>query len=795
MRVKKWIRITAAAAAALGLALFLWRLDIPHWKKLDLQRLNGQPAMTTVYAADGSSVGAFPGGIKQVRISLGEVPEHVRNAFIAAEDQRFYSHHGVDPRRIAGALWQDIRSFSFVQGASTITQQLIKLTHLSTEKTLSRKAQEIALSLQLEKILSKDEILTAYLNTVYFGHGAYGIEAAAKTYFDVSASDLTIAQGALLAGIIKAPSVYAPHLNPEKAVARRNLVLLTMEKNGFISADERRSAESEPVVLAEDDQEQADLAWYMDAALSEAQRLLKCGAEAVLSGGYKIHTGLDSSMQLAAEALFRDPENFPEPASDGTPAQSALVAEDVKTGEIRALVGGRSYDVRRGLNRATQMRRQPGSAFKPISTYAAAVDACGFLPSSIVDDTPRDFGGYAPGNAGGGSYGPVTLREALSRSLNIATVGLAEEVTLPRVREYARRFGIDLEDSDNNLALSLGALTSGVSPAQLTAAYCALGNGGARVEAHVITRIEDAEGRTVFESEPSSARAVTPETAYMLTDMLRTAAQSGSAKALSSFAAPVAGKTGTVAEGSDGTRDIWTVAYTPQIAVCAWMGFDQPDETHALSESLGGSGYPARLCAKWLNAVSGALDGRDFIKPAGVRTVLLDAVALNETLTPLLSTERTPRTYTLKELFHENDAPRTYSDNWTAPSPIVDFRLISMDGETPVLAFTPREDSAEYVLTRTDALGISEIAVLRGEAGRELRYADTEHDLSQYAEYALMPRNVLLYEEGALLIGPRTETVRYRPAGILNKIMGAGAAEATPAPLGSERIEDQSLFS
>ena len=794
--MKKKLLFGAAAIAGILLFALLLRLDIPHWKKLDMAKLTEMPATTLILDADGQPAGALNGAENRTWTALSDIPRHVQNAFIAAEDLRFYRHHGVDVYRVFGALWQDLKSMSYAQGASTITQQLIKLTHLTQEKSLSRKAQEIALALQLERRMSKAQILEAYLNAVYFGHGAYGVEAAANAYFDKRAADLTLAEGALLAGIIKSPSAYAPHLNAERSVARRNAILQTMLDNDMIAPQECREAQSEPLRLAEQASDDARFAWYMDAVLSEAESALGIGASNVIAGGYRVYTGLSPGMQAAAETLFADESVFPEGAADGTPAQAALVALDVASGEIRAVIGGRGYDVRRGLNRATQMRRQPGSAFKPVSTYAAAVDAFGYAPTSVIDDTPRTFpGGYAPGNAGGNSYGAVTLREALSRSLNIATVDLADAIGTEALRNYASRFGLPLSAKDVNLSLALGSLTDGLSPAELCAAYCALGNGGTRVDAHAIRRIEDAEGRVLYMAKAPDTRALRTESAYMITDMLKTAAETGSARALSACGFPVAAKTGTVAEAGGGTRDIWTVAYTPDIAVAAWMGFDEPDADHTLPSSYAGGGYPARLCAGFLQAVAGQLRGGDFVRPAGVKTALLDAYALENDRAALLSTERTPAQFTTLELFHDDDMPREFSEAWSAPSPVEDFRLLTGDGETPVLAFTCQEDWTEYLLSRTVDGTTAQIAALTGEAGSEIRYTDADHDLSQPATYALLPRNALLYKAGTLLTGAPPPTVSYAPGGLLNKIMGAGAAEAAQAPTEVEYEPDQSLFS
>ena len=799
MKKKHWIWAGVAGVPAL-LALFvLWQLDLPHWQKLDLERLYGVRQTTLVYDGAGEAMGTLYGSENRHVVPLSEVPQHVQAAFIAAEDLRFYQHHGVDVWRVFGALWQDIKSLSFKQGASTITQQLIKLTHLSSAKTLSRKAQEAVLALQLERNLSKEEILERYLNVVYFGKGAYGIEAAARAYFDKPAAELTLAEGALLAGVVKAPSNYAPHLNPARAVARRDSILATMAGHGFITEAEAEAARAEPLHLAAiaDPEDARPAAWYLDEALAEAARCLSLPAEAVLSGGYRVYTGYDPALQAAALELSAAPDSFPPDAADGTPVQAAFVALRPADGEVAALVGGRSYDVQRGLNRATQIARQPGSAFKPISTYAAAIDAFGYVPSSFADDTQRAFAdGYAPRNAGDTYNGLVTLREALARSLNVATVDLAANIGLQSVRGYAERFGIELGADDANLSLALGSLTYGVSPARLCAAYGALANGGAAVEPHLIRLIEDANGQEVYRFAPPKRRAVRPETAYLLTDMLKTAAKTGSARALSGPAFPIAAKTGTVSMDSGGNRDAWTAAYTPDLAVCVWMGFDNPDSEHALASGTGGSSYPARLAAAFFGKIADRLAREDFVRPAGLRTAILDRLALEQLNAVALATANTPADYTVQELFFANALPRAVSDLWDAPQRVYDLRLESEPGETPVLSFTALDGNADYLLLRRTAEQTDLAGTLRGEAGSRLRIADMAASPNEVHEYTIIPRHRLLYEEGILLTGEESAAVSYRPGGVLNRLTEYFAPEPA-AEEDSEEVpaeRNQSIF-
>ena len=418
---------------------YLFSLDLSQ--KLDPQKIYGVAQSTLVYDKDGVVVANIHGLEDRVWIPLSDIPAHVQQAIISAEDVRFYSHNGVDIKRIFGALWQDIKSGSLDQGASTLTQQLIKNSMLTREKTWSRKIEEAFLSIELERRYTKDEILEMYLNYNYFGAGAYGIEAAAQTYFGIPASELTLDQGALLAGILKSSANYAPHLNPENSVERRNLVLSLMEKYGYITADQCAQAQAVPLTLHMKE-DNAQYGWYVDASLEEAASLLHISYDDLQKGGYRIYTAMDQRMQSTAEALFADAENFPENASDGTVPQAALSVVDASTGHVCALIGGREYEVQRGLNRATQVKRQPGSVTKPLLVYAPALEGGSFTAASILKDEPTDFDGYQPKNFGDTYNGLVTLRTAVAKSLNVPAVSVLNSIGLETSVSFANSIGL-----------------------------------------------------------------------------------------------------------------------------------------------------------------------------------------------------------------------------------------------------------------------------------------------------------------------------------------------------------------
>lgn len=765
---KKTVLWTLAAVAALLLVLLVVFVA-DTLSMLDTAKLTTLRQSTVLYDRDDQSAAVLAGTEDRQVVGLKQVPEKVRQAFIAAEDARFYSHHGVDFYRIGGALMYNLKTGDYSQGASTITQQLIKLTHLTQVKSVKRKAQEALLALKLETVMSKDDILEAYLNTVYFGAGAYGIEAASRVYFGVPVDELTLEQGALLAAVIKSPSKYAPHLSAENALQRRNLVLSEMEEQGYITLQEAQAAKAVPVTIIERQQQGAQYAWYAQQAAEEAASILGIDYEELLSGGYRLYTGLDAKMQQSAQQLFSQADFFPPDAADGVQAQAALVCLDVDSGLVRTVLGGRDYRVQRGLNRASSIKRQPGSAFKPISVYAAAVDRFGYLPTSFVDDTQRDFGGgYTPGNVGGKYNGPVTLRQALSRSLNVATVDLLSRTSVSAAMQYAASAGVTLDEGDRNLSMALGALTRGVSPMELAGAYAPLAGTGRSVAPHLIRRIEDADGRTVYQFYAETHQVLSPVSARLITDMLKTAASTGTAKALGQLSFPVAGKTGTVGmEG--GNRDVWTVAYTPKVALAIWMGFDQPDQAHKLSNAVTGSSHPAKLAAAFLGENQDAAQGGEFTLPEQLTRVLIDSRALEEKQRPMLVSDLTPKRYTQEELFPLSLCPTQVSTVWQAPSRVFDLRADNTLSGV-LVSFTAVDDYALYRLFRKEPSGDTLLAELSGNTGDKLSWLDSQAGGSGYY---VVPWEKRLLEEGIELSGTPSPTVA---AGQAARVQGGEAS-------------------
>ena len=744
------ILIGAAAAA------FAW-FDVASWQRLDPSRLTGLAQTGAIYDKDGAYVTTLVGKENRTVIAMDTLPDHVVNAFLAAEDLRFYKHPGFDVTRIFGALVSNLRTGGFGQGASTITQQLAKLSHLSSQKTIARKLEEIWLAVQIEHDYTKDEILEMYLNYIYFGQGAYGIQAAAEVTFGVDAKDLSPAQAACLAAAIKAPSAYAIQSRPEANRERREYILSTMLHEGMLTQSAYDEALAEELVPLEGAAAQTAYGWFVDAVLEEAELQLDVSAETLLAGGYRIDTTLDSAMQSVLDEQYTR-DVFPKNNADGTPVQSAAACVDTSTGAVRAIVGGREYTTRRGLNRATQLRRQPGSALKPLAVYAPAIEYAGWTCASVILDEPTSFGSYRPRNAGNAYYGNVTVRTALKNSLNIPAVKVLQSIGLSNSRKYLSAVGIPLDDRDSNLSLALGSMTYGASPVQMAAAYAPFANGGTFHAPYFIERITDRDGVIVYQHQDSGTRVLSAQSAYLMTSLLKTVTASGTGSRLSGAGTPVAGKTGTVNETGGGNRDVWMAAYTPALSVAVWMGYDNPDSTHRLPNSVSGGTNPATLARNFLKAWYAGRDKPDFTRPKGIVTAEIDKKAIEWRGEPMLATSLTPSAYRITEYFREGTQPTRASDVWKAPAQAKSFYVTHNDSGQPLLVIEPAA-TAVYRIQR-DAVGESFILTeLRGSAGETLYYADSKAAPGVTYTYRVIPVHAELLDNGILLEGVQSVQV------------------------------------
>lgn len=594
------VKIIAFIPALFILAItpvLIWGYCYANWV---LAGFSSTKAVSTVfdqnsflYEDNGNLICEIHGEINRTPVALGQIPDLVQKAFVAIEDERFYSHSGIDLKAILRATFSYYKLGRITEGASTITQQVIKLYFLSPEQTLQRKLREAVLALEFERRFSKDQILEFYLNRIYFGEGAYGIQSAAKVYFNKNSSDLTLAEGALLAALVQAPSANDPYLNPDSAQRRRNVVLEKMAEQGYINKYQGLEAQQQPVQLNSDVSLENCHSYFIDYVMDEAVDTI--GNDKIFKGGLKIYTTLEPEIQKKAEQVCAQTDLFP---SDRVEAAIAMVENG--TGAIKALVGGRQYGANRGFNRATQLSRQPGSAFKPIAVYAPAFEL-GYSPESVISDSPFRVGSYEPHNSGGGYYGPITIRTAVQWSRNVAAVRLLNQIGVDRGFEMAKKLGFDLVEDDRCLPLGLGGLTRGVSPLQMAAAYAAFPGGGIFNKPYAIKRIEDSQGQILY-THPQGTLVMKASTADFIKDVLRTVVDSGTGSRARVRGAQVAGKTGTTElpdtvefRGLAGNKDAWFVGFTDRYTAAVWMGYDERnmDRYHYLT-SYGGN-QPAEI--------------------------------------------------------------------------------------------------------------------------------------------------------------------------------------------------------
>jgi penicillin-binding protein 1A len=574
----------------------------------DISRMaDYQPSRSThIYARDGMLLATLYKE-NRVWVPIAVIPQTVRDAFIATEDRNFYRHHGVDFGGIARAAYADYRHEQF-QGASTITQQLARALFLSNEVAISRKVQEALLAMEIERQYTKDEILERYLNIIYFGAGAYGIQAAAHTYFGTDVSKLTVAQAALLAGLPAAPSDYSPYVDLKRAKERQLHVLERMAASGYIPpSDVQRQYEAPLGLVAERPAglESYRFPYFTTFVVHELEE--QFGTKATFEGGLDVDTTVDPRLQkLGQDAVDWGMQRA---SAEGIGAhQAALVAIRPSTGEILAMIGGRGFTLADQFNRAWQARRQPGSSFKPY-VYTAAVDN-GYPPTATIDDAPvsypmGDGSAWRPMDDDFRYLGPVTLRYALAQSRNIVAVKLAERVGIDRVIQYAKRMGIR-QPLEANLSLALG--TSVVTPLDQAAGYATLADQGIHIDPTSIKLVRDSLGQTLLDDRfPHQVEVISAGTAYVVTSMMESVIKEGTGYPNAVIDRPAAGKTGTTSS----YRDAWFVGFTPDLVTAVWIGND--DYTR-MNESYGGN-IPARIWARFMKSALDGVPKHDFTYP------------------------------------------------------------------------------------------------------------------------------------------------------------------------------------
>lgn len=599
----------------------------------------------------------------RVPVNITELPEHVKNAVVAIEDDQFYNHHGINFIAFGRAILVNIKNWSFSQGGGTITMQLARNVFLTQKKTIMRKLEEFLWAVQIERKYSKEEILEAYLNVFYLNHGAYGIEAGARTFFGKAAKDLTVSEAALIAGVIRWPGRYSPFVNPDIAVDRRDFVLNRMAEVGYLTPAEAAAAKGEPLILSERKERVVEARYFVDYV---TQQLLETyGEAAVFGGGLRVYTTLDLEMQRAAEkALLQGLPVNKNNEGPLTQPQGAILALVPQTGEIRVMVGGRGED---RFNRSVQALRSPGSAIK-MFLYTAAIDN-GVTPAHVYMDEPTDFvladgQVWSPQNYYETFAGEVTVRQAIEDSLNVVAAQVVQQLGPKTVIDYGKKMGITTfveQGRVNDMALAplaLGGMTKGVSPLELASAYAVLANQGIKTTPVSILRVTDSKGTILEQHQTVQEVVLSEQTSYLMTDLLRGVIERGTGKN-ANIGRPAAGKTGTHSD----YQDAWFVGYTPDLVGVVWFGEDTPKRMVYQGVRYG-SWNAATI---WSNFMREALKDtpiRDFSKPTGlVEGILID------TKTGLLVKDdcNLPADETRREIFIKGTEPTEYSPRCSKP--------------------------------------------------------------------------------------------------------------------------------
>ena len=695
MTRSRFYALAALAFLAMGLGSLALRqllLGLPPMAALE----DYTPSLTTrVYDVKGNVVAELSIE-KRALLPLSKIPVDLQSAVMAVEDDNFMHHWGISPKGMVRSAIRNFIARRVVQGASTITQQLAKQIFLKPERKISRKIREVLLALTIERNFSKQEILQLYLNQVYFGEGAYGAQSAARNYFGKEVSEMTLADCALLAGLIRAPRANSPFFSPENARKRRAVVLQRMLEEKMITPAEKDAANAQPIPLSKPVGLETQAPYFVEHVRRRLEQ--KFGTAAVWRGGLKIYTTLDLDEQKKAEEVMEKAladfdvkaqaeheKKLKELSATGEPLppeistaplakiQGAFALMDVKTGAVRAMIGGRDSH----FNRVIQAKRQPGSTFKPF-VWAAALQS-GLTPASLVDDTPLafyfdgrdwrllegatdqysinlatqpfaaspDFKIWVPNNFDGKFMGRITLRTALAHSRNIASINLITQVGPPLVVEMARRAGIrsDLEPAP---ALGLGA--SVVTPMEMVAGFATFANGGIAVTPYTVERVEDSTGKVLEAHLPSEHEAMTPQLAYLVASMMKSVVQGGTGQYASRLKRPLAGKTGT----SNDNRDLWFIGYTPDLVAGAWMGYDD-FATLGRKDWTGGS-----TVVPWWTEIMGDvlkdMPKRDFPVPPGITFAAIDST------TGLLFGPNCPKKNKFLEAFQTGTEPKKYCD-------------------------------------------------------------------------------------------------------------------------------------
>lgn len=678
---------------------------------IDEDELNSTSLNIAIYDCDNKPI-KEANEISHAFASINIVPEHTKQAFISIEDKQFYNHHGVNYKRIAKAGLNNIKSRSLKEGASTITQQLVKNTYLTSEKTFKRKIKEVAIAQNIEKNYDKEKILEFYLNKIYFGNNCYGIESASNYYFSKSTKDLTLEESCLLAGLIKSPAKYSPIKNKENCLKRRNIVLNEMHNDGKIDFQTLKKAKEKPLELNLNTDKINRINSYSQAVIDEAEKILGIPARQIALKGYKIYSYQNQDkQQLLENALNANPVE----------CDSAGIVIDNEKSSITAFIGNSNYKI-------LESQRQPGSCIKPILVYAPALNEDIIYPCTQLLDEKVAINDYAPKNVGNTYKGYVSAREALSKSINIPAVKVLSYLGIEKGKSYAEEMGFTFDEKDNSYTLALGGMTYGVNIGQLAGAYTTFANNGYFKQPKFISFITDSKNKLIYINDSDSKRVLREDVSYLMTDMLKTCANSGTAKRLASLNKEIASKTGTVGKpNSKENLDAWNVSFTKEQTVGVWLGnLDNQPISYA------GGNQPTEIVKTYFENTN---DDSHFDMPSSIVERCVDLIELNENHRVMLSSSLMPERYQQTELFSAFNLPHDVSDRFAS---IEKVKINSKVEKGKAILSFDAKDYQTYEIIVDDKI-VEKIASEKGEKVVSVDLKEDKQEIKIVNYYTLSP--------------------------------------------------------
>ncbi len=717
--MKKFIKITLIIilllfiTALIGVAFYISSIYInAKAMKLDEDALSSPYVNVEVYDNENKPI-KEDNEINKSYASLNSLSENTKNAFISIEDKNFYNHNGINYKRIIKAMLNNLKAGKLKEGGSTITQQLVKNTQLTSEKTFERKIKEVALAGKIEGKYTKEQILEQYLNIIYFGNNCYGIESASNYYFSKSAKELSVEEAAMLAGIIKSPAKYSPIKNYDNSLARRNLVLSEMNKDGLLSVEEYNRAKNTEIVLNINREHKNRLNSYCQAAIDEAENILGLPAKQIALKGYKIYTYQNQEKQKALAEAIKNQQ---------IESDYAGIVIDNKKHSVVAYIGNSNYKI-------LEAKRQPGSCIKPVLVYSPALNEDIIYPCSQILDEKTTISDYSPKNVGGIYHGYVSVREALSKSINIPAVKVLSYVGIDKAKSYAEEMGIEFDEKDDSYTLALGGMTYGVNIKELAGAYTTFANDGKFSIPKFISFITDKNDKLVYINKTKEKEVLREDSAYLLTDMLKTCAETGTAKKLASLKKDIASKTGTVGKpNSKENLDAWNIAYTKEQTCGVWLG--NLDNTPI---SYAGGNQPTEIVKSYFKSIN---DNSHFIIPNNVVERQIDSTELNENHRVVLANIYIPERYTQKELFSTLNLPSDISSKFTK----VDKTIFNsrVENNNAIINFEAKDYMTYVFITNNEKTTIS------GKNGAQsvtLPLTQTKQNVEIEYFYTLSPEN------------------------------------------------------